>query len=84
MPTDVERLANGQKIELYVKPGCPSCAQAQSFYRGKGIAFASHDAQNDPEARKRMLAFSGGDRTVPVIVVDGTYAQSGWGRPPRG
>jgi len=30
------------------------------------------------------LAYSAGDPTVPVIVVDGAYVQSGWGSPPRG
>jgi hypothetical protein len=31
-----------------------------------------------------MFAFSGGDPTVPCIVEDGKYIQSGWGDPPRG
>ena len=31
-----------------------------------------------------MFGYSGGDPTVPVIVVDGKYVQSGWGSPPRG
>jgi hypothetical protein len=31
-----------------------------------------------------MLAMAAGDPTVPAIVVDGTYVQSGWGKPPRG
>jgi hypothetical protein len=31
-----------------------------------------------------MLAYSGGDPTVPCIVEDGSYVGSGWGTPPRG
>uniref|UniRef100_E6PCV9 Uncharacterized protein n=1 Tax=mine drainage metagenome TaxID=410659 RepID=E6PCV9_9ZZZZ len=30
-----------------------------------------------------MLELSGGDPTVPCIVVDGRYQQSGWGKPRR-
>lgn len=81
---DVEKLSPHNKVELYVKPSCPYCADAEAFYKKKGIAYISHDAQNDVEARKRMFAYTGGDPTVPAIVVDGTYVQSGWGHPPRG
>jgi hypothetical protein len=31
-----------------------------------------------------MLELTSGDITVPAIVVDGEYVQSGWGDPPRG
>ena len=81
---DVENIGPNQKLELYVSPDCPYCAQALTFYRGKGITAVVHDAQNDPAAQKRMFAYTGGDPTVPAIVVDGVYVQSGWGHPPRG
>ena len=55
-----------------------------AHYDAAGTPYTSYDAQNDREARKRMFSYSGGDPTVPVIVVDGEYAQSGWGSPPRG
>jgi glutaredoxin len=73
-----------QKLELYVKPSCPYCAQAFEYYDARGIAYTVYDAQNDREARRRMFALSGNDPTVPAIVVDGVYVQSGWGTPPRG
>lgn len=53
-------------------------------YDAVGTAFEAHDAQNDPAVRRRMFAYTGGDPTVPAIVVDGTYVQSGWGVPPAG
>lgn len=53
-------------------------------YDRRGIAYAVHDAQNDAAARERMFSYTGGDPTVPAIVVDGRYRQSGWGTPPRG
>jgi hypothetical protein len=31
-----------------------------------------------------MFAYSNDDPTVPCIVEDGKYVQSGWGDPPRG
>lgn len=53
-------------------------------YDHTGTAYEVHDAQNDREARERMFAYTSGDPTVPAIVVDGAYVQSGWGTPPRG
>jgi len=48
------------------------------------LSFADYDAQNDRARRKEMLAYSGGDPTVPCIVENGEYVGSGWGNPPRG
>jgi glutaredoxin len=80
-PKDVQP---GQLLELYIKHDCPYCAQARDYYDGKGLEYKFYDAQNDREARKRMFALTNGDPTVPAIVVEGTYVQSGWGSPPLG
>ena len=69
---------------MYMKPGCPYCQQARDYYNSKGIAFTEYDAQNDRARRKEMFDYSGGDPTVPAVVVDGVYQGSGWGDPPRG
>jgi glutaredoxin 3 len=84
MTIDVERLGPQHRIEMYVKPGCPYCAEAEAFYRRKGLSFVTYNAQHDAAHRRRMLDLTSGDPTVPAIVVDGTYIQSGWGKPPRG
>ncbi|MBV8152246.1 MAG: glutaredoxin [Candidatus Eremiobacteraeota bacterium] len=84
MAIDVERLGPEAKIEMYVKPGCPYCADAEAFYRRQGRKYVTHNAQDDPAVRRRMFALTGSDPTVPAIVVDGSYVQSGWGKPPRG
>lgn len=55
-----------------------------AHYERVGTPFVAHDAQHDGEARKAMFAYTGGDPTVPAIVVDGRYIQSGWGVPPQG
>ena len=74
----------GAKLELYVSPSCPYCRDAMTHYDAIGTPYTVHDAQNDREARRRMLAYTSGDPTVPAIVLDGTFVQSGWGSPPRG
>jgi glutaredoxin 3 len=81
---DVENLPPGAKLDLYISPTCPYCRNAMAYYDSKGTPYAKHDAQNDRRARERMLAYTNGDPTVPAIVVDGEYMQSGWGSPPRG
>jgi glutaredoxin 3 len=81
---DVERLPEGAKLELYISPSCPYCVRAMAFYDAAGVAYSAYDAQNDRALRARMFGYTGGDPTVPAIVVDGVYVQSGWGTPPRG
>ena len=71
-------------LVVYTKPGCPYCRQAMDHYNETGIEFIEYDAQNDKARQREMLEFSGGDPTVPAIVEDGVYKQSGWGDPPRG
>lgn len=71
-------------LVIYTKPGCPYCEQARAYYDSQGIEFKEYDAQNDPQRRAEMFAYSDGDPTVPCIVQDGEYVGSGWGTPPRG
>jgi glutaredoxin 3 len=40
--------------------------------------FVEYDVENDPDALARMLAMTGGRRTVPVLVRDGRAIQIGW------
>lgn len=71
-------------LVIYTKPGCPYCQQARDHYNEKGVKFTDYDAQNDRKRQKEMLDISGGDLTVPCIVMDGEHVQSGWGSPLRG
>ena len=71
-------------IVMYVKPNCPYCQRARGYYNENGIEFTEYDAQNDQARQKEMLEYTGGDVTVPEIVENGRYVQSGWGDPPRG
>jgi len=81
---DVERIPAGSRLELYISPACPYCRAAMVHYDSVGTQYVAHDAQNDRAARRRMFAFTHDDPTVPAIIVDGKYVQSGWGRPPQG
>lgn len=81
---DVERLPANAKLELFISPSCPYCRAAMEYYDAHGRSYVAYDAQNDRQHRRRMFAYTGNDPTVPAIVVDGEYVQSGWGRPPRG
>src|SRR5581483_8418089 len=81
---DAEHIPPGATLELYVSPACPYCRAAREFYDGAGVPYTVHDAANDAGLRRKMLAMTGGDPTVPAIVVDGKYVQSGWGSPPHG
>ncbi|GAC1415209.1 MAG: hypothetical protein NVSMB5_04130 [Candidatus Velthaea sp.] len=81
---DLEHLEPGHRVEMYVKPTCPSCVKARAFYDAQKYPYIVHDAQNDAAARERMFAYANGNPTVPAIIVDGAYVQSGWGSPLRG
>ena len=71
-------------IVMYTKPNCPYCQQARDYYNSNNIKFTEYDAMYDRERQREMLEFSSGDPTVPTIVENGKYVQSGWGDPPRG
>jgi glutaredoxin len=81
---DLERLEPGHRLEMYVSPSCPYCRDARAHFDALRYPYSVHDAQNDRAQRAAMFALTGGDPTVPAIVVDGVYVQSGWGTPPRG
>ncbi len=71
-------------LVIYTKPNCPYCDKARDYYTENDIDFIEYDAQNDKHRQQEMLEFTGGDLTVPAIVENGEYVQSGWGDPPRG
>jgi glutaredoxin len=44
----------------------------------KNRDFEEYDVDADPQALARMLALTGGQRTVPVFIEDGKVIQVGW------
>ena len=55
-------------VVIFGKPGCPYTQAARDRYREHEYV----DVKKDPAALERMLTYSGGRRSVPVIVDDGT------------
>jgi glutaredoxin 3 len=65
-------------IELYVTSSCPFCESAREDLEWRGVDFVEYDVDRDPAARARLLAITGGNRTVPVVAQDGKVVQTGW------
>ncbi|MDQ3377297.1 MAG: glutathione S-transferase N-terminal domain-containing protein [Actinomycetota bacterium] len=66
------------QIELYTSAGCPYSEAAREDLEWRGVDFVEYDVERDNEARERMLALTGGNRTVPVMVEEGKAVQVGW------
>jgi glutaredoxin 3 len=81
---DIDGLEPGHRVEMYVSRTCPYCTQAREHFDARGYPYEVYDAQNDRAHRAAMFGYTGGDPTVPAIVVDGAFVQSGWGSPLRG
>lgn len=81
---NLETLEPGHQVDMYVSPTCPYCVQARAHFDRVGVVYNVYDAQNDRALREKMFSYTNGDPTVPAIIVDGEYVQSGWGSPPRG
>ncbi len=67
-----------KQIELYTTAGCPYSEAAREDLEWRGVDFVEYDVEWDEEALGRMLEFTGGDRTVPVILEEGKPVQVGW------
>jgi glutaredoxin 3 len=65
-------------VSLYTTAGCPFSAAAREDLEWRGIEFVEYDVERDLAARERLLALTGGVRTVPVIVEEGKPVQIGW------
>lgn len=44
---------------LYIKPGCPWCREARSFFDQNGIAIEIRDVTKSKAAMQRMIQISG-------------------------
>jgi glutaredoxin len=66
------------KLELYGTASCPYTREMRDWLEWKGCEFVEYDVEDDPAARVRLRAVTGGQRTVPVLVEEGKVAQIGW------
>lgn len=64
--------------ELFGTPDCPFTAEARAQLEWEGTPFVEYDFAHDPAAHARMLALTGGQRTVPVVVDGDRVVEIGW------
>ena len=66
------------QIELYGSAACPFTGEMREWLELSGRDFVEYDVERDAEARARLKAITGGQRTVPVLVENGKAVQIGW------
>lgn len=66
------------ELELYGTRGCPYTQEMREWLDLKGSDYVEYDVEADPSALERMVALTGGQRTVPVLVEQGRVSQVGW------
>lgn len=64
--------------ELFGTASCPYTQEMKDWLEWKGKEFIEYDVENDSAARARMIAISGGQRTVPILAENGDVVQIGW------
>ena len=57
------------KITIYTTGFCPYCHSAKALLQRKGAAYDEIDVTYDPAERQRMIARTGGRRTVPQVFI---------------
>jgi glutaredoxin len=65
-------------IELFGTAACPYSRELREWLEWKDRDYVEYDVEKDTEALKRMLAATGGQCIVPVLIEDGKVAQIGW------
>lgn len=58
-------------VDVYWRPGCPFCASLRRGLRRRGVTARWHDIWADPDAAEVVRRATGGDETVPTVVVGG-------------
>lgn len=65
-------------LELFGTSTCPYTQEMREWLEWKGREFVEYDVEADRAAQARMVAISGGHRSVPILVEDGKVVQIGW------
>lgn len=72
--------APASAVTLYWRPGCAFCAILRHRLRRAGVALDEHDIWSDPAAAAFVRSVTGGNETVPTVVVDGVALVNPSGR----
>ena len=65
-------------LELFGTSTCSYTREMREWLEWKGYEYVEYDVEADRTAHARMIAISGGQRTVPILVEDGNVVQIGW------
>ena len=65
-------------LELFGTASCPYTAQLRDDLEWRRAPYVEYDVDCDPVALHRMLAISGGNRTVPLLAENGVVVQIGY------
>jgi glutaredoxin 3 len=64
--------------QLYGTRSCQFTSEMREQLIWEGRQFVEYDVEADPAAMERLLALTGGNRLVPVLVEGDRVAQVGW------
>ncbi|MFC7533682.1 glutaredoxin domain-containing protein [Actinoplanes sp. GCM10030250] len=68
--TAAEARADGRPV-VYWRPGCPFCIRLRARLGPEASRLHWVDIWSDPEGAAAVRAITGGDETVPTVVLDG-------------
>jgi len=60
-----------KEVTVYSTTRCSYCRQAAQFLTARGVPFKNIDVTDDDAMRAKLVALSGGLRTVPQIFIGG-------------
>ena len=63
---------------MYVKPGCPYCAEAREAMRAEGLEFEERDATTRADWRAELMLASKDTGKVPTVVMGDEVVTVGW------
>ncbi len=66
------------EVELFGGSGCQYTAELREQLLWEEREFVEYDVETDRDALRRMMELTGGQRTVPVLIVNGRVEQIGW------
>lgn len=66
------------RLELFGTASCPYTRDLREWLEMRRADFDEYDVEADANARQRLRELAGNERTVPVLVENGTVTQVGW------
>lgn len=61
-----------KQVIMYTTSWCPDCRVAKRYLAQRGVAYQEINIEQTPDAAEKVIAWSGGYRTVPTFDIDGT------------